>query len=63
MSIGESQGGLPPDALTEELNIEECIRHIDSYHDASRHSMLHVALAPVYFLSAVNIERYSFIGT
>jgi len=48
MSIGESQGGLPPDALTEKEPeiLEECIRLIDSYHDASRHSMLHVALAP-----------------
>ena len=48
MSIGESNGGLPPDALTENENeiLEECIRLVDHYHDASRHSMLHIALAP-----------------
>lgn len=48
MSIGESKGGLPPDALTEKEPeiLEECIRLVDSYHDSARHSMLHIALAP-----------------
>jgi len=48
MSVGESQGGLPPDALVEkEADIlRDSQRLIDRYHDNARHSMLRVALAP-----------------
>ncbi|MGB5560504.1 MAG: 8-oxoguanine deaminase [Paracoccaceae bacterium] len=48
MSIGESAGGLPPDALVEaEADIlEDCIRVIDSYHDASDGAMLRIGVAP-----------------
>ncbi len=48
MSIGESHGGLPPDILTEpEPDIlADCLRVVDSFHDASRHAMIRVALAP-----------------
>lgn len=48
MSIGESAGGLPPDMLVErEADIlEDSIRLIDSFHDASEGSMVRVALAP-----------------
>ncbi len=48
MSIGKSHGGLPPDILTEpEPDIlSDCLRVVDSFHDASRHAMTRVALAP-----------------
>jgi len=48
MSIGESDGGLPPDSLVEkEADIlEDSIRLIDRWHDASEGSMLRIGLAP-----------------
>ncbi|MCE5971875.1 8-oxoguanine deaminase [Sinirhodobacter sp. WL0062] len=48
MSIGESAGGLPPDSLVErEANIlNDCIRVIDGFHDASEGSMCRVGVAP-----------------
>ncbi|HCD64081.1 MAG TPA: 8-oxoguanine deaminase [Alphaproteobacteria bacterium] len=48
MSIGESKGGLPPDQLTEAENsiLEDCLRLIDAYHDASAQAMTQIALAP-----------------
>lgn len=48
MSIGQSDGGLPPDALVErEADIlNDCIRVVDAYHDASEGSMLRVGIAP-----------------
>jgi 8-oxoguanine deaminase len=48
MSVGESQGGLPPDRLVErEENIlRDTRRLIETWHDASRHSMLRIAVAP-----------------
>ncbi len=48
MSVGQSQGGLPPDGVVEkEADIlRDTRRLIESYHDASRHSMLHIAVAP-----------------
>ena len=48
MSIGESQGGLPPDSVVEKPDaiFKDCERVIARYHDASPHSMLRIALAP-----------------
>ncbi len=48
MSIGESKGGLPPDALVEEeaAILQDSIRVVDRFHDASPGAMLRVALAP-----------------
>lgn len=48
MSIGESQGGLPPDSLVEDeaAILKDCIRVIDAFHDASPQSMTRVAVAP-----------------
>ena len=48
MSVGESQGGLPPDALVEsEAEIlRDSQRVIEHYHDPAPHSMLRIALAP-----------------
>jgi len=48
MSIGESKGGLPPDAVVEnEADIlKDSQRLIEQYHDNSRHSMIRLALGP-----------------
>jgi len=48
MSIGESDGGLPPDSLVERESdiLEDSIRLIDAWHDPSEGSMLKVGLAP-----------------
>ncbi len=48
MSIGESDGGLPPDALVErEADIlDDCIRVIDAHHDGRDGSMLRIGVAP-----------------
>lgn len=48
MSIGESDGGLPPDSLVErEVDIlNDCIRVVDQFHDAGEGAMTRVALAP-----------------
>ena len=48
MSIGESDGGLPPDALVEDENaiLEDCIRVVDAFHDPAKGSMCRVGIAP-----------------
>jgi cytosine/adenosine deaminase-related metal-dependent hydrolase len=48
MSIGESDGGLPPDHLVEneERILNDCIRVIDRFHNASEASMVRVGVAP-----------------
>ncbi len=48
MSIGESAGGLPPDALVEReaLILEDCIRVVDRFHDRAEGAMVRVGLAP-----------------
>ncbi len=48
MSIGESDGGLPPDYLVEkEADIlTDAQRLIETYHDPARHSLLRIVMAP-----------------
>ncbi len=48
MSIGESAGGLPPDSLVEReaAILEDCIRVVDTHHDAGEGAMVRVGLAP-----------------
>jgi cytosine/adenosine deaminase-related metal-dependent hydrolase len=48
MSLGESQGGLPPDAATEDEDwiLEDSARAIERFHDPQRFAMTRVALAP-----------------
>jgi cytosine/adenosine deaminase-related metal-dependent hydrolase len=48
MSLGESEGGLPPDRCTEtEAHIlKDSQRLVEQYHDRSRHAMLRIVLAP-----------------
>ncbi len=48
MSVGESQGGLPPDALCEAESdiLKDSQRLIETYHDNARHAMTRMTLAP-----------------
>ncbi|MEH6359513.1 MAG: 8-oxoguanine deaminase, partial [Amylibacter sp.] len=48
MSIGESNGGLPPDAMCENEGdiLNDCIRVIDAHHDAADGAMIRVGIAP-----------------
>lgn len=48
MSIGESQGGLPPDPLVENEKaiLEDCIRVVDAFHDPAPGAMVRVGIAP-----------------
>ncbi len=48
MSVGESQGGLPPDSLVESETqiLNDSQRLIEQYHDNTRHAMLRMTLAP-----------------
>ena len=48
MSVGESQGGLPPDSVVENEDaiLRDSQRVIEQYHDASHGAMLRIVLAP-----------------
>jgi cytosine/adenosine deaminase-related metal-dependent hydrolase len=48
MSLGESQGGLPPDSVveTETAILEDTRRVIETYHDAEPGSMIQIVVAP-----------------
>lgn len=48
MSVGQSLGGLPPDALVEDevAILRDTERVIGAYHDAARFSMRRIAVAP-----------------
>ena len=48
MSVGRSQGGLPPDAVVEDERaiLVDTQRLIETYHDADRYSMLRMVVAP-----------------
>ncbi len=48
MSLGESQGGLPPDSVvdTEDHILADSVRLIEQYHDGKPGSMLQIVLAP-----------------
>ncbi len=48
MSMGRSQGGLPPDSLCEDEGrvLRDCERVVDAYHDASPLAMRRIDLAP-----------------
>lgn len=48
MSVGESKGGLPPDAVVEDEGaiLTETRRLIESWHDATRFSMRRIVVAP-----------------
>jgi cytosine/adenosine deaminase-related metal-dependent hydrolase len=48
MSVGQSQGGLPPDALVEreDLILKDTQRVIETWHDSRHGAMVNVAAAP-----------------
>ena len=48
MSLGESQGGLPPDRVcdSEEFILKDSLRAIETFHGPNRYSMLRIGLAP-----------------
>ncbi len=48
MSVGQSQGGLPPDRVVEKEDfiLKDTQRLIETYHDAAHGAMLNVAVAP-----------------
>jgi 8-oxoguanine deaminase len=48
MSVGQSQGGLPPDRVVEKEDaiLKDTQRLIERYHDAGHGSMLQIAVAP-----------------
>lgn len=48
MSLGESQGGLPPDRVTEDeaYILKDSQRLIEAFHDPERHAMLRIVMAP-----------------
>ncbi|MBM3744698.1 MAG: 8-oxoguanine deaminase [Acidobacteria bacterium] len=48
MSVGESQGGLPPDSVVqnEDVILADCERLVNRYHDRRPGAMVRLALAP-----------------
>jgi cytosine/adenosine deaminase-related metal-dependent hydrolase len=48
MSVGQSQGGLPPDSCVEDeaTVLRDSQRAIEQYHDAARYAMTRIVLAP-----------------
>lgn len=48
MSLGESQGGLPPDNVVqdEEAILADCRRVIETYHDPKPYAMTRIVIAP-----------------
>ena len=48
MSVGESAGGLPPDALVEDETaiLSDTRRLIETWHDPARHAMTRIVVAP-----------------
>lgn len=62
MSVGEAQGGLPPDSVVEdeEAILRDSQRVVESYHDAGRYAMLRIVLAPCSpFSVSPNLMRQS----
>jgi cytosine/adenosine deaminase-related metal-dependent hydrolase len=48
MSVGQSKGGLPPDCVVEDENaiLRDTQRLIETHHDAGRHAMQRIVVAP-----------------
>ncbi len=48
MSLGESDGGLPPDSVVEpeEVILRDCRRVIEQFHDPNPYAMIRVVVAP-----------------
>lgn len=62
MSVGESQGGLPPDSVVEDETaiLHDSRRVIETYHDPTRFAMQRIVLAPCSpFSVSPNLMRES----
>jgi 8-oxoguanine deaminase len=62
MSVGETQGGLPPDSVVEDEDaiLHDSQRAIEDYHDAQRYAMLRIVLAPCSpFSVSIDLMRQS----
>lgn len=62
VSLGESDGGLPPDWMIEKENeiLIECRRLVEEFHDASRYAMRRVVIGPTSPFSVTqNLMRES----
>lgn len=62
MSLGESQGGLPPDRVTEDEGsiLHDCRRVVETYHDSTPFAMRRVVIAPCSpFSVSPNLMRES----
>ncbi len=62
MSLGQSQGGLPPDHVcdSEDVIIEDSVRVIEGFHDHDEFSMCRISLAPCSpFSVTADIMRHS----
>ncbi len=62
MSVGESLGGLPPDALVEDevLILKDTQEMIEKWHDNTKYAMLHIVVAPCSpFSVSENLMRES----
>ncbi len=48
MSLGKSEGGLPPDSVVEEEEaiLADCLRLIEEYHDPRPYAMTRISIAP-----------------
>jgi cytosine/adenosine deaminase-related metal-dependent hydrolase len=48
MSLGESDGGLPPDSVVEDEQaiLDDCVRVIETFHDPEPYAMLRIVVAP-----------------
>jgi cytosine/adenosine deaminase-related metal-dependent hydrolase len=48
MSLGESEGGLPPDSVveSEDAILKDCVRVIETFHDPKPGAMIRVVVAP-----------------
>ena len=62
MSLGESQGGLPPDSVVEDEKaiLKDSQRLIETYHDPNPGSLVQIVLAPCSpFSVTANLMRHS----
>ncbi len=66
MSLGESQGGLPPDYLVEDENeiLKNSLAMIEEFHNPDKYSMLRVGLAPCSPFSVTSdlMEQSAFLA-
>jgi 8-oxoguanine deaminase len=59
MSLGESQGGLPPDRIVEDEDaiLRDTRRAIETYHQPNRYGMVRIVVAPDLMRQSVDLAR------